>query len=257
MQKRRYAVAVAAGLLAAVIPAGVSQAASYYELRYQGAMSSATVVTDSSSNLNHGNVTGANGGSVVSLTEAGAAGAFLRFPGGSCALAPCPQAMVTPLTSATLVPSLSGTGTFAFGANIRLTETPGAAGMNVFQRGFATAGASQWKLQADRGVPSCRWSDGTNSLLLPGSGDPKFTVAVNVWYKVKCSRLAGNVFEIRITDPVTGALVTPALRKTVAIGAIVPTGESAIGAKKVNGGQVDSQTDQFHGDLDEVFFHRD
>ncbi|HEX6685611.1 MAG TPA: hypothetical protein VF062_22740 [Candidatus Limnocylindrales bacterium] len=97
--------------------------------------------------------------------------------------------MVTPLASANLVANGSGTGTFTFGTHLRLTEAPSpTAGMNVFQRGFAVAGSSQWKLQADFGVPSCRWSDGVNSLLLPGSG---------------------------------------------------------------------GQTDQFHGDLDEIFFHRD
>ncbi len=254
----RFAAAIASGLLAAVGTSGVSQAASYYELRYSGGMSSAAMVTDASSNANHGTVTVANGGLVTSLTDRGGSNAFLRFPGGTCPTAPCPQAMITPTTSANLVPNASGTGTFTFGAHIRLTETPSAtAGMNVFQRGFAAAGVSQWKLQADSGVPSCRWSDGVNSLLLPDSGDPKYTLPVGRWVKVKCSRLAGDVFEIRITDPVTGALLTPVLRKTVAIGAITPTGNAVIGAKKIDAGQVDSQTDQFHGDLDEIFFHRD
>src|SRR5687767_9382051 len=101
-----FAAVIASGLLAAVGTAGVSQAASYYELRYLGDMSSPTVVTDASSNANHGAVGVANGGTVTTVT--GSSNAFLRFPGGTCLAAPCPQAMVTPTTSANLVPNSSG-----------------------------------------------------------------------------------------------------------------------------------------------------
>ncbi|MBB5867194.1 hypothetical protein F4553_000573 [Allocatelliglobosispora scoriae] len=255
---RRKAIAITAGLALAVAAAAPAHAVPYYELRYQGTMSSATVVTDSSSNLNDGTVSTANSGTVTSVTDPGTTDPYLAFGGTECATAPCPQALITPASSSTLVANGGGTSTFTFGANIRLHTGASSvtAGMNVIQFGSAGTGLHQWKLQADYWTPSCRWSDGTTAVLVPGPGDPKFTLTDNVWYKVKCSRLTGNVFEIRITDLSTGLLAS-VLTKTVALGAITPTGAAAIGARVISANKVDSQTDQFHGDLDDIFFHRD
>ena len=115
--------------------------------------------------------------------------------GGSCDVVPCPQAIIQPVRTVTLVPGDGGEGRFVFGSDIRPTEPPSpAAGMNVFQFGAAGAGLSQWKLQVDYGRPSCRWSDGTRVVLLP-AGPDGFQFAVG---------RSPVLFQIRVDDPATG-----------------------------------------------------
>lgn len=257
MKKSRLLAAAAFGAAIAVSTASGAQAVFYYELRYQGTMSSATTVVDTSGNLNDGTVGSANGGTVTSVIDAGTTNPYLHFSGAACTTAgACQQARITPAVSSTLVPNSSGTGTFAFGASVRVHNgvVNPLAGMNVFQYGFATAGASQWKVQVDKLTPSCRWADGTNELLLKATG---YTLPDNTWVKMKCSRLSATSFELRVTDPATGALLTPAVTATATMGAILPTGAATIGAKTINGTKHDGDTDQFRGDMDDVFFHRD
>jgi hypothetical protein len=50
--------------------------------------------------------------------------------------------------------------------------------------------------------------------------------------------------------------VAPPARQTLAMGAIVPTGSPVIAGKRVNAAQSDVDTDQFHGDLDNLYFWR-
>ena len=250
MKSVKFAVA-AASAVAILVPAGAAQAAEYYEFRYRGAIATG-VVYDETAAANAGVITLRNGGSLVSTTDVGSTNRFLRFHSGSCVTAPCPQATVQPRSSTTLVPGDSGRGTFAFGATLRLTQAPGTVGMNVVQRGFAAAGASQWKLQVDEGRPTCRFSDGTTV----GTALPKgAALAVNTWYKLKCSRLSATTFELKVTGP-SGAWTAYSASKTA--GAILPTGNATIGAKTAtNPNGTDATIDQFHGDLDELFFHRD
>ncbi len=243
------AMAFAVPLLVLVALAGGSAGASSDQIRYKGAISDGRVV-DSSGSGNPGIIVTANGGSVASRTDSG--NAFLRFPGGHCTRSSgCPQAMVKPAKTTTLNPGNGGLGTFAFGASIRLTQTS-TTGMNVLQRG--SFGGSQWKLQADDAEASCRWSDGTHSLMLPDDHYAKFALRLDSWYRVTCSRLAGDVFEFRVSKP-SGAILQLRRWTEHRIGAIAPTSAVTIGAKKVTGGS-DARTDQFHGDLDDIFFHR-
>ncbi|GAA4454942.1 hypothetical protein [Phytohabitans houttuyneae] len=223
------------------------------ELRYAGELLDPARVADSSGKGLHGAVSTGGGGAVTSVVPPGG-DAFLRFPGGSCTLAPpCPQAIVTPAASTRLVPA---GGRFSFGADIRLTEPPSpAAGMNVFQFGAAAAGLSQWKLQVDGGRPSCRWSDGVTAVLLP-AGPDGYALTAGRWYRVSCWRLSRSVFQIRVDDPRTGR---PVLAPGVAVAhldGIVPTGQAVIGGKRVRDIQTDVDTDQFHGDLDNIRFAR-
>ncbi|MGI8683131.1 MAG: hypothetical protein ACR2JO_13585 [Mycobacteriales bacterium] len=226
-------------------PAGASSD----QFRYKGRISGGRVV-DGSGSGNPGIIVTANGGSVTSRTDGG--NAFLHFPGGHCTRSSgCPQAMVKPAKTTKLNPGNGGLGTFRFGASIRLTQTS-KTGMNVLQRG--SYGGSQWKLQADYAEASCRWSDGTHSLMLPNDHYAKFALRLDTWYRVTCSRLAGNVFEFRVSKP-SGAIIQVRRWTEHRIGAITPTSAVTIGAKKVSGGS-DARTDQFHGDLDDIFFHR-
>ncbi|MEU8814798.1 hypothetical protein [Actinoplanes sp. NPDC048796] len=220
----------------------------HLELRYAGDLAGPTQVADSSGNGLNGTILTGGGGTVTSVTEDG--NRFLRFPGGHCTTAPCPQGIVRPASAVTLTP---GDGRFVYGADIRLTEPPSPeAGMNVFQFGAAAAGISQWKLQVDYGVPSCRWSDGTDFVLLPAD----LTLAVGRWYRVTCIRLSPVLFQIRVHDAVTGRQVTPPRQQTAPLRDILPSGNVVIGGKRINAAQTDVDTDQFHGDLDDIEFGR-
>lgn len=217
------------------------------ELLYKGDLRGPGTVADHSGHRLDGVIETGGGGAVTSVAGPRRT-RFLRFPGGSCTVVPCPQAIVRPPASPMLLP---GT-TFSFGADVRLNEPPSiAAGMNVFQFGAAAAGLSQWKLQVDSGTPSCRWSDGTNVVLLPAP----VSLTVGTWYRIRCTRRA-NVFETRVTHPLTGIPVAPPARQTLVMGPIVPTGGPVIGGKRINPAQSDVDTDQFHGDLDELYFWR-
>jgi hypothetical protein len=252
MLRMRSAVVGAActATLAAATPAAAAPAAEL-ELKDAGRVADATQVLDSSGNGLHGTVRTAGGGAVTSVT--GPDGdPFLRFPGGSCTDAPCPQAVIQPASSEPLVPD----GQFTFGADIRLTEPPSrAAGMNVFQFGAAADGVSQWKLQVDYGRPACRWSDGTRTVLL-AAGDDDFRFAVGQWYRVSCVRLSPTSFQIRVHDRETGRAAVPPGQHTGRLDDILPSGAVVIGGKRVDADQTDVDTDQFHGDLDTVEFRR-
>jgi hypothetical protein len=226
------------------------------ELVYAGDLSDPGHVADSSGKDLSGAILTGGGGAVTSVVEPND-NAFLRFPGGSCTVtAPCPQAIIAPATSITLVPSDLGTSRFVHAADIRLTEQPSPdAGMNVFQFGAAAVGASQWKLQVDYGRPSCRWSDGTNVVLLP-AGPDGFAFDLGRWYRVSCWRLSPVAFQIRVDDPVTGHQVLPPKHIVGHLDGIMPSGRVVIGGKRISATQTDVDTDQFHGDLDNIEFGR-
>jgi len=256
----RNFVAIAAAAVAASLAIGSGALAAPpwggIELRYAGGLLDPARVADSSGNGLHGIVSTGGGGTVTSVRRS-SGDAFLRFPGGSCTAAPpCPQAIITPAASTTLVPGDQGTARFAYGADIRLAEPPSPlAGMNVFQFGAAADGISQWKLQVDGGRPSCRWSDGVTALLLPAGRDG-FALTIGRWYRVSCWRLSRSVFQIRVDDPATGRRILPPGVAIAPMDGIVPTGQAVIGGKRIRDTQSDVDTDQFHGDLDNIVFGR-
>lgn len=242
-------------LVGAPPPAAAAPPPGDVELRYTGELLDPALVADSSGKGRHGVISTGGGGAVSARQDPGG-DTFLRFPGGSCPTAPCPQAILQPTAGITLVPADGGTGRFVFGADIRLTAAPSPlAGMNVFQFGSAGTGLSQWKLQVDQGRPSCRWSDGTRTVLLP-AGDPDFRFALGRWYRVTCIRLSPVRFQIRVDDPRTGIQVLPPAGATGQLDAILPSGAVVIGGKRIRPAQSDVDTDQFHGDLDDIVFGR-
>lgn len=246
----RFTVVAAVVALALAVPAAAHADPPADALRYSGALTATGTVADGSGNGRHGAVLTGTGGTVVSLAEPGG-NLFLRFPAGSCLVAPCPQGIVQPPAAAALTP---GGERFAFGADIRLTEAPSpAAGMNVFQYGAAGANLSQWKLQVDYGRPSCRWSDGTTVVLLM-AGPPGYQLPIGVWHRVRCARLSPVLFEIRVLHPATGAAVVPPAHVVAPVGPITPVGGVVVGGKRIRATQSDVDTDQFHGDLDELYY---
>ncbi|WP_203987628.1 hypothetical protein [Virgisporangium aurantiacum] len=247
MRRNLSAIAVTLGMvllpLAAPSPAAGAPTA---ELLYRGDLRAPGTVADGSGHGLDGTIETGGGGTVTSVRGPRNT-RFLRFPGGSCPVAPCPQGIVRPVDGVPLTPA---DAMFSFGADVRLTEPPPtSAGMNVFQLGAAAAGLSQWKVQVDAGRPSCRWSDGAAVVLLIAD----VTLSVDTWYRIRCTR-TGTRFETRVTRPATGRPVVPPVRQMLAMGPIVPTGSPVIGGKRINAAQSDVDTDQFHGDLDNLYF---
>lgn len=230
------------------LPLGITPRVPDVAMRYLGNRAGTGQVADVSGRGRHGEVLSGGGGEVTSVVDRGG-NRVLRFPGGNCTSAPCPQAIIRPAGSG----RLGGPGRFTFGADIRLTApAPSGAGMNVFQFGSAGAGHSQWKLQVDAGRPSCRWSDGTAVVML----DAGVSLAVGRWYRVTCERLSPSEFRVRVRDPRTGESLAEPAGRTVRLGDIRPVGTVVIGGKRIKPTRTDVDTDQFHGDLDGIEFSR-
>jgi hypothetical protein len=73
---------------------------------------------------------------------------------------------------------------------------------------------------------------------------------------VTCIRLSPVLFQIRVDDPVTGRPVLPPAHQTAPLADILPSGVVVIGGKRISATQSDVDTDQFHGDLDNIEFGR-
>jgi hypothetical protein len=254
---RNVGMILAFGLVGAQSAPASASAYSGPDLSYRGDLTTPTVVTDSSGNGRHGTILTGGGGTVTSVRERG--DSFLRFPGGSCTTAVtvpptplhCPQGIVQVPAAEAFTP---GEALFSFGAEIRLTQPPSPlAGQNVFQFGAAGAGLSQWKLQVDYGRPSCRWSDGTNVVLLPAGADD-YQLTPGTWYRVLCTRVSATLFQTLVLDVRTGRPALTAAHATAPLGPILPTGTVVVGGKRVRDTQSDVDTDQFHGDLDDIFY---
>ena len=69
-------------------------------------------------------------------------------------------------------------------------------------------------------------------------------------------RLPDLHVDIRVDDRATGRQVLPPAQQTGRLEDILPRGAVVIGGKRINPGQADVDTDQFHGDLDTVEFGR-
>ncbi len=248
----RLAAAAGVALLAATCLAAPARSAGTPVFRYSGGLATTTsgdlALADASGNGNKAAVKTTGGASLRSTVLPGDLGAsyeLVQSP-GPCLDAPCPQVMATPRT----VPDL-GTSPFSFGADVYLVGPPdNRAGENVVQRGFA--GSDQWKLQVDWHKPTCRFSDGPDTVIVPRPAD-RVTLTSGVWYGLTCRRAPGNVFSLTVVDRRSGKTVLSRAVTAPSVGAVLPTGPATIGAKKVSTTQDDSVTDQFRGRLDDVF----
>ena len=177
----------------------------------------------------------------------------LRFP----AYSPGPQAprlvlIINPIGATDLLNPEAND--FSFGADLRLDEMSSGKGDdngdNVLQRGLFSDD-SQYKLQVDQRVPSCTVKSGKAQLFV------KFDKGLGEgWFRVRCAYEAGS-----LTLSVSRILSDrfEKLGSKSGSRSIGPVGFSArtpatIGGKLGSNGElVLKQSDQFNGELDNVF----
>ena len=138
-----------------------------------------------------------------------------------------------------------GSSDFEYGAVFRLNAVSSGRsidnGNNLLQRGLY-ADPAQFKLQVDRGYPSC---------LVKGSAGRVYAasttkVAADAWYHVTCSRV-GSRLTVRVSrygSSTSASRAVTGSSGSVVFGSSVP---ASIGGKLTSSGAVASSTDQFNG----------
>jgi hypothetical protein len=147
---------------------------------------------------------------------------------------------------------------FSFGADLRLSDaSSGEAakerddnGDNVLQRGLFSD-ANQYKLQVDKGVPSCTVKSGEARLFV------EFDQALDdEWFRVRCDYAAGSltVSVSRIHSDRVEELGRKTKSMSIESLGFSKTTPASIGGKiGANGELVLNDSDQFNGELDNVF----
>lgn len=147
---------------------------------------------------------------------------------------------------------------FKFGADFVIAEpswrlAPGSTdnGDNLVQRGLY-GDASQYKLQVDRDVATCRIKGDLGAVEV--SSD--VNIRSDLWYRARCRRLSRSV-SISVTWWRTnGTRHTVTDSRHGRTGDMTPGRPSwplSVGGKLRAGGQVHPSTDQFNGRIDNVF----
>jgi hypothetical protein len=170
-----------------------------------------------------------------------------------------PGAVVVLRTATAEDPFAPGARDFRFGADVALDaissvdeggDEGGDDGDNVVQRGHF-ADQSQYKLQLDHGVPSCRLS-GT-----AGSAQATATASVirDHWYHLACERVGDHlsliVEDLEVRSP------TVSYRVTARVGDVSPAPASplSVGGKAADDGSIPTtRPDQLNASIDNVFF---
>lgn len=176
-------------------------------------------------------------------------GRAVRFPAFTDSATPAAAALVAVDDLHSLDPRDRD---FSFGASFSLDRrSSGSAlddGNNLIQRGGFTG--SQFKIQVDRRVPSCRVA-GRKGEIFVEAEDP---VVPGRWYTVTCARSASQV-DLTVTPRGRGEEART-WSSSGPIGTVyldlVPI---AIGAKVGPNGEAVASADQFNGAVDDVFVH--
>ncbi len=190
---------------------------------------------------------GATGATVAAITPgSGGTGAAVSFPAACPNSDPtCPRVMITSPDASDLNP---GGANFRFGLRVRLTldDLTFDHGSNLMQKGGSDT--AQWKLQLDdpaSGRPSCVLRPDGNL-----SARVRVTASVGVadgsWHEVACQR-EGDVLRILVDDRPAGSKALPATFS------VTPRCQPLV----IGGNGTALRNDQYHGDLDEVYFDRD
>lgn len=199
-----------------------------------------------------------SGGRIQPVTRLGKVPA-IRFPAFDPAVDGA-RAIIRLRAAATATGALDpGERDFVFGADVRLARGPTAQdtgtdnGDNLVQRGLASD-PSQYKLQLDGGIVSCRVAGTLGSVTVVG---PR--VIRGVWYRVSCQREGSAVTLLVSRLTANGPVETVATLRNGEVGEVrLPQGTPfSIGGKlRHDGGLVRSASDQFNGSVGRVTYRR-
>jgi hypothetical protein len=194
----------------------------------------------------------AGGGQVVRV-QSGNGTSAVRFPPFAADKeAPRLVLVLNPVGAADLLNPASKD--FSFGADLRLNDASVSEGDdngdNVLQRGLFSD-ANQYKLQVDKRVPSCTVKSGDARLIV------KFDQRLDKgWFRIRCDYAAGSL-TVSVSRILTDRVEELADKtESMSIGSLGFSGRSpaTIGGKiGANGELVLNQSDQFNGELDNVF----
>jgi hypothetical protein len=134
-----------------------------------------------------------------------------------------------------------GTADFTVSAIVRLDRSQVTTGANVVQKGNYDNPVGQWKLQLDRGVPSCRIAGLRNGHLVGLLVRWPRSIAGTGWQTVTCAR-RGDTFSIQVGS--AAPAVVPNASMDIANQYPVTIGAKSTGV----------HNDQFRGSVDEVTF---
>lgn len=191
-----------------------------------------TSVGDTSGNGYQGEILVANGGAVRWVAGRGGRGRAARFP-DECQTPRCAQP--TAVLRVTRAQGLNpGDAPFSFGATVNVRQL--TQGANVLQKGHFNDPV-QWKLQVDKGVPSCVVKDGRRRVIVVAH----IELETGQWYNLECQKGDGYV-ALRVNG-------RERKRKNVRLGPVSTDAPLHIGAK----GAGAYNNDQFHGLLDNIF----
>lgn len=225
--------------------AGTASASEHLRYGFDAVTVPVSAVADDSGSGNAGTVAsnGQPGASLTLVTPGeGGGGQAVSFP----AVCPnsntsCPRVLMTAADDPSLNP---GTADFSYGVSVRVTlaELTADHGSNLLQKGLWNT--SQWKVQLDDatgGKPSCVLRPVSD----PAGGYVKVKSSVGVadgaWHRIACVR-AGDTVTILIDGVARGSKAFT--------GEVSPTGREL----SIGGSGTQTSNDQFHGDLDGVFF---
>lgn len=133
-----------------------------------------------------------------------------------------------------------GVRDFRFGVKVKIPTSQATRHMNAFQKGYFQQSGGQWKLQIDRGLPSCVVRGGIDRVLVRGED----VVTDGRWHRLVCWRTSEHGVRLFVDGELAAAKDAPT--GNVANGAPL-----RIGAKKLGPGSVD----QFHGRLDVPYLY--
>lgn len=204
-----------------------------------GPLPAGTVIPDTSGRDHDGLVMTSSKPVALQATQI-ADEAAIQFP-KRCTRGTCAKAVIEVPSSIDLIP---GVLDFAWGARVFLKANQTSEGSNILQKGFASGGGAEWKLQVDgvKGHPSCT---------LVGRGDSvkhlatsRVTIADGKWHDVVCQRM-GETLTIEVDGVVRGET------KVAADLVVSPQGDVRVGGKNVK-----EDNDQYSGAISAVFVRR-
>ncbi len=152
-------------------------------------------------------------------------------------------------------PLSPGRSDFTFGADIRIDDPSSADdGDNVLQRGLFSD-TSQYKIQLDDHRPSCRVAGNEGEVTVKATD----TLPTGQWYRIRCTREGNKVVlsvgAINEAGDAPNPTVFSDFRPTGSVAILRTSTPLSVGGKvTATGDVVESNTDQFNGSIDNVFF---